>query len=135
MQPTETLAASTSGTRQKRRRRDHPTVRFLCVVAMLLGVYTAYGYLTGPRRITSRLHACLAQHPATVHLRVTSKFPPEEFHIRIYQQVGSLRGVAGNTATLYTVTPAHVRFLSRYYWIQQIDLMGEIAQETCVPQT
>ncbi len=135
MQSTEANFAPISVTRQKRRWRDHPTARFLCVVAVRLGFYVVYGYLTGSRRITSHLHACLAKHPAIVYIRIIAKLPPEELHIRIYQQVGSLRGVIGNTTTLHRVTPAHIRFLSRYYWIQQIVLMGEIAQETCVPQT
>ncbi|ETX05946.1 MAG: hypothetical protein ETSY2_20030 [Candidatus Entotheonella gemina] len=83
------------------------------------------GYVGGPARRTDRLNTALAQKPSTVNLLVTSKFPPEEFHVRLYQQVGSMRGVEGNTAKLYRVSPHHVRALSRYYWIKQIDLAPE----------
>ncbi len=101
---------------------EHPTVRFLALGVALLAAYHGYLYLTGPSRMTDRLRARLAQQPATVDVLVTAKFPPEEFHIRLFQQVGNMRGVDGSTAKLYTVSPANVRYLSRHYWIRGIDL-------------
>ena len=100
----------------------HPTVRFVALVLALLAAYHGYLYLTGPSRMTDRLRARLAEGPATVNVRVTAKFPPEEFHIRLFQQAGNMRGVEGSTAKLYTVTPATVRYLSRHYWVRAIDL-------------
>ena len=101
---------------------EHPTIRFLALAMALLAAYHGYLYLSGPSRMTDRLRARLAQQPATVDVLVTAKFPPEEFHIRLFQQVGSMRGVEGSTAKLYTVSPANVRYLSRHYWIHRIDL-------------
>ena len=101
---------------------QHPTVRFLALAFALLAAYNGYLYLTGPSRMTDRLRARLAQAPATVNTLVTAKFPPEEFHIRLLQQVGNMRGVEGSTAKLYTITPANVRYVSRHYWITRIDL-------------
>ena len=72
--------------------------------------------------MTDRLRTRLAQGPRTVDILVTAKFPPEEFHIRLLQQVGNMRGVEGSTAKLYTVTSANVRYLSRHYWVRVIDL-------------
>jgi hypothetical protein len=105
-----------------RRLGEHPTVRFLALALAVLAAYHGYLYLTGPARMADRLRARLAQGPATVNVLVTAKFPPEEFHIRLLQQVGNLRGVEGSTARLYAVTPASVRYLSRHYWIHRIDL-------------
>lgn len=102
----------------------HPTVRFLAVAVALLVAYHGYLYLTGPSRMTDRLRARLAGEPATVDVLVTTKFPPEEFHIRLLQQVGNMRGVEGSTTKLFTVTPANVRYLSRHYWIRRIDLVA-----------
>jgi len=34
-----------------------------------------------------------------------------------------MRGVREKTAALYSMTPANIRNLSRYYWIHQIDLI------------
>lgn len=102
--------------------RGHPTVRFLALAGAVLAAYHGFLYLTGPSRMTESLRARLAQDPATVNVLVTAKFPPEEFHIRLLQQVGNMRGVEGSTAKLYTVTPASVRYISRHYWIARIDL-------------
>jgi hypothetical protein len=105
-----------------RRAREHPTVRFLALVLALLAAYHGYLYVTGPSRMSDRLRTRLAQRPATVNVLVTAKFPPEEFHIRLFQQVGNMRGVEGSTAKLYAITPANVRYVSRHYWIRAIDL-------------
>lgn len=102
--------------------RRHPTVRFLfaCLVVALL--YVGYGYATASARLSPRLSEQLARNPARLNILVTTPFPPEEFHIRIYQALGNMRGVEGNTAKLYSVSAANVRFLSRYYWVQRLDL-------------
>lgn len=110
------------GTRTLKRWSEHPTVRFLALALALLAAYHGYLYVTGPSRMTDRLRARLAQGPPTVNVLVTVKFPPEEFHIRLLQQVGNMRGVEGSTAKLYTVSPAAVRYVSRHYWIHRIDL-------------
>src|SRR5881628_1187153 len=108
--------------------RGHPTVRFLALALAVLAVYHGYLYLAGPSRMTDRLRARLAQGPATVNVLVTAKFPPEEFHIRLLQQVGNMRGVDGSTAKLYTITPSNVRYVSRHYWIRGIDLAPDDGQ-------
>jgi len=111
-----------------RRWGAHPTVRFLALILAVLAAYQGYLYVTGPSRMTDRLRARLAQGPTTVNVLVTARFPPEEFHIRLYQQVGNMRGVEGSTAKLYTITPADVRYLSRHYWIRAIDLAPDDAR-------
>ena len=108
--------------RKWKRWGEHPTVRFLALAFALLAAYHGYLYLTGPSRMTDRLRARLAEGQATVNVLVTAKFPPEEFHIRLLQQVGNMRGVEGSTAKLYTITPANVRYVSRHYWVSRIDL-------------
>lgn len=101
---------------------EHTVARFLIIVGVIVGLYTGYGYATGPSRISDGLRARLDEGPSSVDIRVTSKFPPEEFHIGIYQNLGSMRGVEGDTAKLNSVAPADIRALSRNYWILRIDL-------------
>jgi hypothetical protein len=102
--------------------REHPTVRFLALAGAVLAAYHGVLHATGPSRMTESLRARLAGGPATVDVLVTTRFPPEEFHIRLLQQVGTMRGVEGRTASLSTVTPANVRYIARHYWIERIDL-------------
>ena len=106
----------------ERRCAQHPTVRFLAATALLFGLYYGYGYVTAPSRLTPALKAHLATNPEKLALLVKTKFPPEEFHIRIYQNLGSMRGVKGATAELVSVPPTGLRTLSQYYWIEKIDL-------------
>jgi len=120
---------STPAARTLRRRIEHPTLRFLALALAVVAAYNGYLYLTGPSRMTDRLRARLAEGPATVDVLVTVKFPPEEFHIRLLQQVGNMRGVEGSSAKLYTVTPANVRYVSRHYWIRGIDLAPDGRQQ------
>ena len=115
-------ATTPKSTTPERRWTQHPTVRFLAATALLFGLYYGYGYATAPSRLTPALKAHLATGPERLALLVTAKFPPEEFHIRIYQNLGSMRGVKGSTAELVSVTPSGLNTLSQYYWIEKIDL-------------
>ena len=107
------VAPGQASTEFRRRRWFHRRdIRFLIVVAAMLMVYSGYVYVTGPGRITDRLHAALERDPPTVNIRVTAKFPPEIFHIGVYQNHGAMRGTDGNTTTLFRVTPGDVRTLA-----------------------
>lgn len=101
------------------KRRD---IRFVLSVALIVGGYQLWGYVTGLTRLTDELAAQLGVGAKCLNIVVTSQFPPEACHMGIYQELGSMRGSSGNSATLYRVRPSGVRELSRYYWIKQIDL-------------
>lgn len=118
------MEAAQQTQRRVPRWHDHTVARFLIIVGAVVGLYIGYGYATGPSRISDGLRARLEQGPSSVNINVTSKFPPEEFHIGIYQDLGSMRGVEGNTAKLHSVSPSDIRALSRYYWIEKLDLAG-----------
>jgi hypothetical protein len=107
---------------RKRRWRDRRDVRFLLVVVACFAIFTGYGYVTGPSRISDRLQTALDAGPKRVNIVVTAKFPPEEFHMGIYQDVGAMRGSDGSSSTLFRVKPRDVQALARHYWIVKIDL-------------
>ena len=72
----------------------HKTIRFLLVVALVLGGYTAYARLTAPGRIASALEVELARG-GYADIAVRLSFKPEQFHINLFQQLGTVRGVRG----------------------------------------
>ena len=116
---TDTPTETTFRQRRWYRRRD---VLFIAVVTAIVAIYYAYGYATGPGRITPALHTARDADPKRGNIVITPKFPPEQFHMAVFQKYGAMRGTEGMAATLYRVKPADVRRLSRRYWIEKIDL-------------
>lgn len=101
------------------RRRD---VLFIATVLTIWIAWQAYGHITGPGRITPALAAALEDNPESVTLFVTAKFRPERFHSNVYNERGIQQGTDGPTTVLARVSPSDARWLSRQYWIKQIDL-------------
>ena len=98
----------------------HRTVRFALVVLVLAGVWEAYLTVSAPRRVDAALASALerADH---VNIAVTLGFPPEDFHMRVFQSHGIVSGVRGTTVLLNRVTPDEVRRIARYYWVKRIE--------------
>ncbi|MEK9966637.1 MAG: hypothetical protein VW582_09780 [Rhodospirillaceae bacterium] len=101
------------------KRRD---ILFVIVVALIWIGWEGYGRVTGPDRITDELAVALDGEADSFDLLVTAKFPPERFHSNVYNEVGVQRGTEGATTKLVRVRPSGVRWLSRQYWIEEIDL-------------
>jgi hypothetical protein len=99
----------------------HRTVRFLLVAATLWVGWEAYLATSAPGRLDERLAAALEREPR-VNVAVTLGFPPEDFHVRLFQGYGVVSGVRGTTVLLNRVDPADVRRLARYYWVRSIAL-------------
>jgi len=115
----ETPALQTPKKRRWYLRRD---IRFIMVVAVFLAVFYGHGFVNGPLRLGDELQTVLAENPTKVDIIISTEFPPEQFHLNIFQNLGSLRGTKGRKAILFGVRPADVRSLSRHYWIDNIDL-------------
>lgn len=67
----------------------------------------------------------LARHVSdrgTVDLLVTLRFPPERFHILMFQRFGRVVGTEGRTVDLHGVPVARVREIARFYWVEGIAL-------------
>jgi len=97
----------------------HRTVVFLLVVAALWVGWEAFLAVTAPRRLDAAVAAALEREPL-VSIAVTLGFPPEDFHIRIFQTHGVVSGVRGTTVLLNRVSAADVHRIARYYWVRRI---------------
>src|SRR5574341_688967 len=102
---------------------QHKTVRFLLVVAVAVGGFTGYGRLSAPWRIDPALAAGLAKG-GYADIAVVVPFLPEQFHVNLFQQVGTVRGVRGNVVLIGRVPVDEVRRLAHYYWIRRIEPMS-----------
>jgi predicted acyl esterase len=56
----------------------------------------------------------------TVDLRVTLRFPPERFHVLMFQRFGRVSGIEGDTIEVRGVSPRRVREIARFYWVKTI---------------
>ena len=122
----ESAASRTPKKRHWYLRRD---VCFIMTVAVFLAVFYGHGFINGPLRLSDDLQIALDGNPAKVDIIITTKFPPEQFHLNIFQNLGSLRGTEKGRAILYSVRPADVRSLSRHYWIKKIHLAKKSRQQ------
>jgi len=102
---------------------QHTAVRFLLAVALAVGGFVAYGRLSAPWRIAPALAAGLAKG-GHADIAVVLPFLPEQFHVNLFQQVGTVRGVRGNVVLIGRVPVDEVRRLAHYYWIRRIEPMA-----------
>ncbi len=60
----------------------------------------------------------------TVDMRVTLRFPPERFHILMFQRFGRVSGTEENSVEVRSVPVRRVWEIARFYWVLRIDLLG-----------
>lgn len=61
----------------------------------------------------------------TVDLLVTLPFPPERFHILVFQRYGRVSGTSGNTAEVRGVKLGDVTSLARFYWVRRVEALPD----------
>jgi hypothetical protein len=52
---------------------------------------------------------------------VTLPFPPERFHVQLFQSFGRVSGTQGNTIEVRGVKRADFAALARPYWVRRIE--------------
>jgi len=99
----------------------HRTVLFLLTVAVLAVGWELFIVLTVPGRLAPEVAAAVARE-SRVNVAVRLGFPPEEFHLRLFQGHGVVRGVEGTAVLLDRVAAGDVERIARYYWVRRIAL-------------
>ena len=107
---------------QPRRWYHRRDTRFVLVIITLVAVFYSWSYITGPSRLSINLSQLIENKVTPVNLVITTNFPAQEFHLGVFQEVGTIRGSEGRDTLLYKVKPENIRMLSRKYWIEQIDI-------------
>ncbi len=92
---------------------------FLLVVGAGWVGWEAFLDVTARGRVDPMLQPALHQH-ALVNVAVILGFPPEDFHIRLFQGYGVVSGVQGSTVLMNRVKPEDVRRIGHYYWVRRI---------------
>lgn len=100
--------------------------RLLLFIALVVAAWQGWlAYQAGPK-IPQDLERYVSAR-GTVDLVVTLRFPPERFHILMFQRFGRVSGTRGNSVEVRSVPAQRVREIARFYWVQQIaPLPGDI---------
>jgi hypothetical protein len=61
----------------------------------------------------------------TIDLRVTLRFPPERFHVLMFQKFGRVSGTEDDSVEVRSVPVGRVREIARFYWVRRITPLRE----------
>ena len=88
------------------------------------GFYVAWQIwlsLAAPAKIASEL----AQSPAgKMNVLVTLPFPPERFHVLVFQRYGRVSGTLDNAIEVRGVARENLASVARPYWVKKVEPLG-----------
>ena len=92
----------------------------LAALACYLG-WQVWLSLAAPGKISPEL----ATERRRVNLLVTLPFPPERFHVLVFQRFGRVSGTENNSVEVRGVDRGNLTALARPYWVRRIDPIPE----------
>lgn len=93
--------------------------RLIVIAAVLVAGWQGWLASQAQRKIPQDLAAHVSAR-GTVDLLVTLRFPPERFHILMFQRFGRVSGTEGHSVEVRSVPVDRVRAIARLYWVDSI---------------
>jgi hypothetical protein len=90
------------------------------IALVALAAYLAWqGWLSlaAPGKIAPGFNASVEK----VNILVTLPFPPERFHLLVFQQHGRVSGTRDNTVEVRGVRMADLESVARPYWVSRVE--------------
>ncbi len=97
---------------------SHRAVVVTAVLLLAWGTFSLWESWTGAQKLPAAELA--GAKGGRLNLAVTLNFPPEAFHMMLFQAMGRLIEVRGDTAYLMDVRVEDARTLAREYWVKAI---------------
>jgi hypothetical protein len=97
------------------------------ILVFVLALYLAWQVwlrIEAPGKIAPDVSRAVSPR-GTVDLLVTLPFPPERFHILVFQRYGRVSGTSENTAEVRGVKLADVTSLARFYWVRRVEALPD----------
>jgi hypothetical protein len=91
------------------------------LVLAALQASNLYGLASAASKIDSALQEELGDGSYVYSVKVELDFPPEYYHVRKLQEVGTVAGISGHTVRVLQVTPDQVRQLAQLYWVKRLE--------------
>ncbi|QCI67398.1 hypothetical protein [Phreatobacter stygius] len=95
-------------------------VRILAGLLVLWLVWQAWLAIAAPAKIAEGFPERLR-----VNALITLPFPPERFHILVFQRHGRVSGTEGNTVELRGIAKSDLTAIARLYWVRRIAPLRE----------
>jgi len=91
-----------------------------CIALGALAAYLAWqGWLSvaAPGKVVPGFNADAEK----VNILVTLPFPPERFHLLVFQRHGRVSGTQDNAVEVRGVRPADLNSVARPYWVSRVE--------------
>jgi hypothetical protein len=95
--------------------RSRKTHILLAVAACYLA-WELWLTIAAPRKI-----AAFASGAEKVNVLITLPFPPERFHVQLFQTYGRVSGTQENAVEVRGVKRADLTSIARPYWVRRVD--------------
>jgi hypothetical protein len=95
-------------------------MRAACVLVIGYFLYQGWLFLAAPQKIAPELQGGADK----VNLLVTLPFPPERFHVLVFQRYGRVSGTHENSVELRGVARENLRAVARPYWVKKVEPLG-----------
>ena len=99
--------------------RDALKSRKAHVLLVVLAFYLAWEIwltIAAPQKIVD-----FASGPEKVNILITLPFPPERFHVQLFQTYGRVSGTQENAVELRGVKRADLMTVARPYWVTRVE--------------
>ncbi len=98
--------------------------RLLIIIGLLVGGWQLWLATQASAKMPPDLTAYRSTRD-TVDLRITLRFPPERFHILVFQTFGRISGTEGDAVDVRGVPIQRVWGIAKLYWVKQIRPLPE----------
>ena len=91
-------------------------LRILLAVAVCYVAWQVWLTVAAPQKLTG-----FADAPEKVNILVTLPFPPERFHVQLFQTYGRVSGTQDNAIEVRGVKREDLRTVARPYWVTRVE--------------
>jgi hypothetical protein len=90
--------------------------RILLALAVCYLAWELWLTIAAPYKIVN-----IADGPEKVNILVTLPFPPERFHVQLFQSYGRISGTQENAVEVRGVKRADLTTVARPYWVTRVE--------------
>ena len=94
--------------------------RAVVAVVLFYLLWQAWLSLSAP----SKISPAFPPRGDKVDVVVTLPFPPERFHVLVFQRYGRVSGTQENSVEVRGVRREDLRSVARYYWVKKVEPLG-----------